>query len=137
MEEMTRKQPDVDRVTKTYKRKATEPPHGPFIDKSRSNSESALGPGMAGNEIPRKLISCDYQLTRHPALTATRKAAEPPQEGRIQVTFPKTALLGVLFWGCLGHHCSPLSLSLCSCFRMKFWGLFMWFLKARESPVNS
>uniref|UniRef100_A0A8B9NUF1 Microtubule actin crosslinking factor 1 n=1 Tax=Accipiter nisus TaxID=211598 RepID=A0A8B9NUF1_9AVES len=38
MEEMTRKQPDVDRVTKTYKRKATEPPHGPFIEKSRSNS---------------------------------------------------------------------------------------------------
>uniref|UniRef100_A0A672V6K5 Microtubule actin crosslinking factor 1 n=1 Tax=Strigops habroptila TaxID=2489341 RepID=A0A672V6K5_STRHB len=32
MEEMTRKQPDVDRVTKTYKRKATEPPHGPFIE---------------------------------------------------------------------------------------------------------
>uniref|UniRef100_A0A8C3FQD0 Microtubule actin crosslinking factor 1 n=1 Tax=Chrysemys picta bellii TaxID=8478 RepID=A0A8C3FQD0_CHRPI len=38
MEEMTRKQPDVDRVTKTYKRKATEPAHGPFIEKSRSNS---------------------------------------------------------------------------------------------------
>ncbi|XP_044275369.1 microtubule-actin cross-linking factor 1 isoform X15 [Varanus komodoensis] len=37
MEEMTRKQPDVDRVTKTYKRKATEPPHGPFIEKSRSS----------------------------------------------------------------------------------------------------
>lgn len=42
MEEMTRKQPDVDRVTKTYKRKATEPPHGPFIDKSRSNSTCVL-----------------------------------------------------------------------------------------------
>ncbi|XP_021231070.1 microtubule-actin cross-linking factor 1 isoform X12 [Numida meleagris] len=40
MEEMTRKQPDVDRVTKTYKRKATEPPHGAFIDKSRSNRKS-------------------------------------------------------------------------------------------------
>ncbi|XP_061870326.1 microtubule-actin cross-linking factor 1 isoform X9 [Colius striatus] len=40
MEEMTRKQPDVDRVTKTYKRKATEPPHGPFGDKSRSNRKS-------------------------------------------------------------------------------------------------
>ncbi|XP_062995874.1 microtubule-actin cross-linking factor 1 isoform X2 [Elgaria multicarinata webbii] len=37
MEEMTRKQPDVDRVTKTYKRKATEPAHGPFTEKSRSN----------------------------------------------------------------------------------------------------
>uniref|UniRef100_A0A8B9NSX0 Microtubule actin crosslinking factor 1 n=1 Tax=Accipiter nisus TaxID=211598 RepID=A0A8B9NSX0_9AVES len=42
MEEMTRKQPDVDRVTKTYKRKATEPPHGPFIEKSRSNSMSLM-----------------------------------------------------------------------------------------------
>ncbi|XP_046788045.1 microtubule-actin cross-linking factor 1 isoform X46 [Gallus gallus] len=40
MEEMTRKQPDVDRVTKTYKRKATEPPHGALIDKSRSNRKS-------------------------------------------------------------------------------------------------
>uniref|UniRef100_A0ABM5ETF4 Microtubule-actin cross-linking factor 1 isoform X3 n=1 Tax=Pogona vitticeps TaxID=103695 RepID=A0ABM5ETF4_9SAUR len=40
MEEMTRKQPDVDRVTKTYKRKATEPAHGPFIDKSRSSRKS-------------------------------------------------------------------------------------------------
>uniref|UniRef100_A0A8C3FVS3 Microtubule actin crosslinking factor 1 n=1 Tax=Chrysemys picta bellii TaxID=8478 RepID=A0A8C3FVS3_CHRPI len=40
MEEMTRKQPDVDRVTKTYKRKATEPAHGPFIEKSRSNRKS-------------------------------------------------------------------------------------------------
>ena len=26
MEEMTRKQPDVDKVTKTYKRRATDPP---------------------------------------------------------------------------------------------------------------
>jgi len=43
MEEMTRKQPDVDRVTKTYKRKATEPPHGALIDKSRSNSTSPIG----------------------------------------------------------------------------------------------
>lgn len=102
MEEMTRKQPDVDRVTKTYKRKATEPPHGPFIDKSRSNSESAFGPRMAGNETPRKLISSDYQLTRHPELAATRKAAEPCQEGRIQVALPKTAVLGVLVLGVLG-----------------------------------
>lgn len=43
MEEMTRKQPDVDRVTKTYKRKATEPPHGALIDKSRSNSTCCGG----------------------------------------------------------------------------------------------
>ncbi|XP_042296325.1 microtubule-actin cross-linking factor 1 isoform X12 [Sceloporus undulatus] len=40
MEEMTRKQPDVDRVTKTYKRKTTEPSHGPFSEKSRSNRKS-------------------------------------------------------------------------------------------------
>nr|XP_014437050.1 microtubule-actin cross-linking factor 1-like isoform X7 [Pelodiscus sinensis] len=40
MEEMTRKQPDVDWVTKTYKRKATEPAHGTFMEKSRSNSIS-------------------------------------------------------------------------------------------------
>lgn len=38
MEEMTRKQPDVDRVTKTYKRKNVEPTHAPFIEKSRSGS---------------------------------------------------------------------------------------------------
>uniref|UniRef100_A0A8C5JGZ6 Microtubule actin crosslinking factor 1 n=1 Tax=Junco hyemalis TaxID=40217 RepID=A0A8C5JGZ6_JUNHY len=46
MEEMTRKQPDVDRVTKTYKRKATEPPHGPFIDKSRKCLGQAAPPSM-------------------------------------------------------------------------------------------
>ncbi|XP_070621008.1 microtubule-actin cross-linking factor 1 isoform X2 [Erythrolamprus reginae] len=40
MEEMTRKQPDVDRVTKTYKRKVTEPAHGPFMEKSRSNRKA-------------------------------------------------------------------------------------------------
>uniref|UniRef100_A0A8C3FVY8 Microtubule actin crosslinking factor 1 n=1 Tax=Chrysemys picta bellii TaxID=8478 RepID=A0A8C3FVY8_CHRPI len=44
MEEMTRKQPDVDRVTKTYKRKATEPAHGPFIEKSRRKSLSHTAP---------------------------------------------------------------------------------------------
>lgn len=32
---MTRKQPDVDRVTKTYKRKTAEPAHAPFIEKPR------------------------------------------------------------------------------------------------------
>lgn len=101
MEEMTRKQPDVDRVTKTYKRKATEPPHGPFIEKSRSNSTSPLDrqlsvkrATMGGNETHRKLINFDYQLTRHPALTATRKAVETCQEGKIQVAFAKTPVLG-------------------------------------------
>ncbi|XP_074190545.1 microtubule-actin cross-linking factor 1 isoform X19 [Rhinolophus sinicus] len=42
MEEMTRKQPDVDRVTKTYKRKTMEPTHGPFIEKSRSGNRKSL-----------------------------------------------------------------------------------------------
>lgn len=38
MEEMTRKQPDVDRVTKTYKRKTVEPTHTPFVEKSHRGS---------------------------------------------------------------------------------------------------
>ncbi|XP_069934821.1 microtubule-actin cross-linking factor 1 isoform X35 [Oryctolagus cuniculus] len=42
MEEMTRKQPDVDRVTKTYKRKTVEPAHAPFVEKSRSGSRKSL-----------------------------------------------------------------------------------------------
>ncbi|XP_056412553.1 microtubule-actin cross-linking factor 1 isoform X4 [Hyla sarda] len=40
MEEMTQKQPDVDRVTKTYKRK-TDPNHASFNDKNR-NRKSAV-----------------------------------------------------------------------------------------------
>ncbi|KAM6318242.1 microtubule-actin cross-linking factor 1, isoforms 6/7-like [Podargus strigoides] len=40
MEEMAWKQPDMARVTKTYKRKSTELPHGPFIEKSCSNRKS-------------------------------------------------------------------------------------------------
>ena len=40
MEEMTRKQPDVDRVTKTYKRKIIEPAHAPFMEKSRGGSST-------------------------------------------------------------------------------------------------
>ncbi|XP_012812886.2 microtubule-actin cross-linking factor 1 isoform X19 [Xenopus tropicalis] len=35
MEEMTQKQPDVDRVTKTYKRKTTDTNHASFNDKTR------------------------------------------------------------------------------------------------------
>uniref|UniRef100_G1LVE7 Actin cross-linking family 7 n=1 Tax=Ailuropoda melanoleuca TaxID=9646 RepID=G1LVE7_AILME len=42
MEEMTRKQPDVDRVTKTYKRKNIEPAHTPFIEKPRGGSRKSL-----------------------------------------------------------------------------------------------
>uniref|UniRef100_A0A8C3ER95 Microtubule actin crosslinking factor 1 n=1 Tax=Corvus moneduloides TaxID=1196302 RepID=A0A8C3ER95_CORMO len=74
MEEMTRKQPDVDRVTKTYKRKATEPPHGPFIDKSRSNSASALGPRMSETKNPRiNQLSARWQQVWLLALERQRK----------------------------------------------------------------
>lgn len=101
MEEMTRKQPDVDRVTKTYKRKVSETPHGPFSEKSRSNSTSPLDTQLSlkratvgGNETHRKLITFDYQLIRHPALTATRKAVETCREGKIQVAFAQTPVPG-------------------------------------------
>ncbi|XP_063167779.1 microtubule-actin cross-linking factor 1-like [Candoia aspera] len=47
MEEMTRKQPDVDRVTKTYKRKATEPARGHFTEKPRSSSRKPLNQAAA------------------------------------------------------------------------------------------
>ncbi|CAH2222201.1 microtubule-actin cross-linking factor 1 isoform X20 [Pelobates cultripes] len=40
MEEMTQKQPDVDKVTKTYKRKTTDG-HGSFNDKTRSRKPAA------------------------------------------------------------------------------------------------
>lgn len=43
MEEMTRKQPDVDKVTKTHKRKAVEltavHSHIPVLDKGRAGSK--------------------------------------------------------------------------------------------------
>ncbi|KFP10865.1 Microtubule-actin cross-linking factor 1, partial [Egretta garzetta] len=59
MEEMTRKQPDVDRVTKTYKRKATEPPHGPFIEKSRSNNKPSREGGRARGAAPLGISPAD------------------------------------------------------------------------------
>ncbi|KAI1231178.1 hypothetical protein IHE44_0008113 [Lamprotornis superbus] len=62
MEEMTRKQPDVDRVTKTYKRKATEPPHGPFIDKSRSNRKSL------GQAAPPSMPIITQSETKNPRI---------------------------------------------------------------------
>ncbi|NXU54828.1 DYST protein, partial [Turnix velox] len=50
MEEMTRKQPDVDKVTKTYKRKAVEPTpvqsHIPVLDKGRAGRKRSPTPGM-------------------------------------------------------------------------------------------
>uniref|UniRef100_A0A452I7R8 Uncharacterized protein n=1 Tax=Gopherus agassizii TaxID=38772 RepID=A0A452I7R8_9SAUR len=48
MEEMTRKQPDVDKVTKIYKRKAVEPTliqsHIPVLDKGRTGSKKRNDP---------------------------------------------------------------------------------------------
>ncbi|NXG75113.1 DYST protein, partial [Baryphthengus martii] len=50
MEEMTRKQPDVDKVTKTYKRKALESTpvqsHIPVLDKGRAGRKRSPTPGM-------------------------------------------------------------------------------------------
>uniref|UniRef100_A0A8C7EAU4 Dystonin n=1 Tax=Nothoprocta perdicaria TaxID=30464 RepID=A0A8C7EAU4_NOTPE len=50
MEEMTRKQPDVDKVTKTYKRKALEPipvqSHIPILDKGRAGRKRSPTPGI-------------------------------------------------------------------------------------------
>ncbi|XP_062428888.1 dystonin isoform X19 [Rhea pennata] len=50
MEEMTRKQPDVDKVTKTYKRKALEPApvqsHIPVLDKGRAGRKRSPTPGI-------------------------------------------------------------------------------------------
>ncbi|XP_054053077.1 dystonin isoform X21 [Rissa tridactyla] len=50
VEEMTRKQPDVDKVTKTYKRKALEPTpvqsHIPVLDKGRAGRKRSPTPGM-------------------------------------------------------------------------------------------
>ncbi|NWT00895.1 DYST protein, partial [Mionectes macconnelli] len=50
MEEMTRKQPDVDKVTKTHKRKALEPSpvqsHIPVLDKGRAARKRSPTPGM-------------------------------------------------------------------------------------------
>ncbi|XP_062345733.1 dystonin isoform X2 [Cinclus cinclus] len=50
MEEMTRKQPDVDKITKTYKRKALEPSpvqsHIPVLDKGRAGRKRSPTPGI-------------------------------------------------------------------------------------------
>ncbi|XP_069662095.1 dystonin isoform X9 [Haliaeetus albicilla] len=50
MEEMTRKQPDVDKVTKTYKRKALESTpvqsHIPVLDKGRAGRKRSPTPGV-------------------------------------------------------------------------------------------
>ncbi|XP_028631356.1 dystonin isoform X2 [Grammomys surdaster] len=62
MEEMTRKQPDVDKVTKTYKRRAADPPslqsHIPVLDKGRAGRKrfpaSALYPSGSQTQIETK-----------------------------------------------------------------------------------
>ncbi|XP_075411072.1 dystonin isoform X9 [Tenrec ecaudatus] len=62
MEEMTRKQPDVDKVTKTYKRRAADPPslqsHIPVLDKGRAGRKrfpaSNLYPSGAQTPIETK-----------------------------------------------------------------------------------
>ncbi|XP_049632687.1 dystonin isoform X4 [Suncus etruscus] len=62
MEEMTRKQPDVDKVTKTYKRRATDPSslqsHIPVLDKGRTRRKcfpsSSLYPSGSQTQIETK-----------------------------------------------------------------------------------
>lgn len=56
MEEMTRKQPDVDRVTKTYKRKILEPAHAPFMEKPR-------GGGSTWGPLGRRRPSCPLRMS--------------------------------------------------------------------------
>ncbi|XP_045699460.1 dystonin isoform X7 [Phyllostomus hastatus] len=62
MEEMTRKQPDVDKVTKTYKRRTTDPSslqsHIPVLDKGRAGRKrfpaSSLYPSGSQTQIETK-----------------------------------------------------------------------------------
>ncbi|XP_060225826.1 dystonin isoform X15 [Meriones unguiculatus] len=62
MEEMTRKQPDVDKVTKTYKRRAVDPSsiqsHIPVLDKGRAGRKrvpaSSLYPSGSQTQIETK-----------------------------------------------------------------------------------
>ncbi|XP_005406949.1 PREDICTED: dystonin isoform X7 [Chinchilla lanigera] len=62
MEEMTRKQPDVDKVTKTYKRRGADPPtlqsHIPVLDKGRAGRKrfpaSSLYPSGSHTQIETK-----------------------------------------------------------------------------------
>ncbi|XP_044927143.1 dystonin isoform X27 [Mustela putorius furo] len=62
MEEMTRKQPDVDKVTKTYKRRAADPSslqsHIPVLDKGRAGRKrfpaSSLYPSGSQTQIETK-----------------------------------------------------------------------------------
>ncbi|NXU40223.1 DYST protein, partial [Drymodes brunneopygia] len=59
MEEMTRKQPDVDKVTKTYKRKALEPSpvqsHIPVLDKGRAGRKRSPTPGIYPSAVQAQI----------------------------------------------------------------------------------
>ncbi|XP_069051429.1 microtubule-actin cross-linking factor 1 isoform X15 [Lepisosteus oculatus] len=78
MEEMTRKQPDVDRVTKTYKRKSTEPPSG-LAEKSRTRKPLSQGqavpvPALSQSSSPRVTqLSARWQQVWLLALDRQRK----------------------------------------------------------------
>ncbi|XP_053310588.1 microtubule-actin cross-linking factor 1 [Spea bombifrons] len=61
MEEMTQKQPDVDKVTKTYKRKTTDPNHASFNDKSRSRKAST-------QPTPPALLPLSQSETKNPRI---------------------------------------------------------------------
>ncbi|XP_074009915.1 dystonin isoform X4 [Numenius arquata] len=59
VEEMTRKQPDVDKFTKTYKRKALEPTpvqsHIPVLDKGRAGRKRSPTPGIYLSAAPTQI----------------------------------------------------------------------------------
>uniref|UniRef100_A0A8C3K7A7 Dystonin n=1 Tax=Calidris pygmaea TaxID=425635 RepID=A0A8C3K7A7_9CHAR len=59
VEEMTRKQPDVDKFTKTYKRKAVEPTpvqsHIPVLDKGRAGRKRSPTPGIYLSAAPTQI----------------------------------------------------------------------------------
>ncbi|NXP13047.1 DYST protein, partial [Thinocorus orbignyianus] len=59
VEEMTRKQPDVDKFTKTYKRKAVEPTpvqsHIPVLDKGRAGRKRSPTPGIYLSTAPTQI----------------------------------------------------------------------------------
>ncbi|XP_066573304.1 microtubule-actin cross-linking factor 1 isoform X12 [Amia ocellicauda] len=78
MEEMTQKQPDVDRVTKTYKRKSTEPPGGladkPRTRKHLSQSQASMVPSVSQGGGPRVIqLSGRWQQVWLLALDRQRK----------------------------------------------------------------
>ncbi|XP_040280539.1 microtubule-actin cross-linking factor 1 isoform X5 [Bufo bufo] len=80
MEEMTQKQPDVDRVTKTYKRK-TDPNHASFSDKTRNRKPAVQStppvfqmPSQSENKNPRvNQLSARWQQVWLLALERQRK----------------------------------------------------------------